>query len=33
MICMGVYGLRIRCYKITNRNMITIKLKYSGVMK
>ncbi len=32
MICMGVYGLHITYYKITNRNIITIKLKYSGVM-
>ncbi len=32
MICMGVYGLRTTYYKITNRNIITIKLKYSGVM-
>ncbi len=32
MICMGVYGLRITYYKITNRNIITIKFKYSGVM-
>ncbi len=33
MICMGLYGLRITYYKVTNRNIITIKLKYSGVIE
>ncbi len=27
MICMGVYGLRFTYYKITNRNIITNKIK------
>ncbi len=27
MICMGVYGLRITYYKITNRNIITNNIK------